>query len=35
MIQGGDPDSRKASQGQVLGEGGPGYDIPRRIQSGF
>ena len=28
MIQGGDPDSRKASQGQVLGEGGPGYDIP-------
>jgi len=28
MIQGGDPDSRKATQGQLLGDGGPGYDIP-------
>lgn len=28
MIQGGDPDSRKALPGQVLGNGGPGYTIP-------
>lgn len=28
MIQGGDPDSRKASAGQPLGNGGPGYTIP-------
>ena len=28
MIQGGDPDSRTAQPGQVLGEGGPGYVIP-------
>ena len=28
MIQGGDPDSKKASAGQVLGNGGPGYKIP-------
>ncbi|MCL2132305.1 MAG: peptidylprolyl isomerase, partial [Lentimicrobiaceae bacterium] len=25
MIQGGDPDSRNARQGQMLGNGGPGY----------
>lgn len=28
MVQGGDPDSRQAMPGQVLGEGGPGYTIP-------
>lgn len=28
MIQGGDPDSRNAAPGQVLGNGGPGYTIP-------
>ncbi len=28
MIQGGDPDSRNAESGIMLGEGGPGYTIP-------
>jgi len=28
MIQGGDPDSKGAKAGMMLGEGGPGYDIP-------
>jgi peptidyl-prolyl cis-trans isomerase B (cyclophilin B) len=28
MIQGGDPDSKKAMPGQPLGQGGPGYTIP-------
>ena len=28
MIQGGDPDSREAEPGQLLGEGGLGYDVP-------
>lgn len=28
MIQGGDPDSRNAEPGQLLGEGGTGYTIP-------
>lgn len=28
MIQGGDPDSKKAQPGQSLGTGGPGYTIP-------
>ena len=28
MIQGGDPDSKKAQPGQSLGVGGPGYTIP-------
>ena len=28
MIQGGDPDSKKAGQDQRLGNGGPGYTIP-------
>lgn len=27
MIQGGDPDSRTAEKGQMLGDGGPGYDL--------
>lgn len=28
MIQGGDPDSKGAKPGQMLGQGGPGYTIP-------
>lgn len=28
MIQGGDPDSKEAKPGQMLGNGGPGYTIP-------
>jgi len=32
MIQGGDPDSRQAPAGKVLGEGGPGYEIPAEIR---
>ena len=28
MIQGGDPDSRNAEPGKMLGEGVPGYTIP-------
>lgn len=28
MIQGGDPNSRNAATGQMLGDGGPGYTIP-------
>lgn len=28
MIQGGDPDSKKAPKGQRLGNGGPGYTVP-------
>lgn len=28
MIQGGDPDSKNAADGQPLGSGGPGYTIP-------
>ncbi len=28
MIQGGDPNSRDAAQGAMLGSGGPGYQIP-------
>ena len=31
MVQGGDPDSRTASPGQVLGQGGPGYTVPAEI----
>ena len=31
MIQGGDPDSKKALPGATLGEGGPGYTIPAEI----
>lgn len=28
MVQGGDPDSKKAEPGQALGSGGPGYTVP-------
>jgi cyclophilin family peptidyl-prolyl cis-trans isomerase len=31
MIQGGDPDSRKAQPGQPLGRGGPGYTIDAEL----
>ncbi|GAB1404359.1 peptidylprolyl isomerase [Lentimicrobium sp.] len=31
MIQGGDPDSKNASPGSELGNGGPGYSIPAEI----
>jgi peptidyl-prolyl cis-trans isomerase B (cyclophilin B) len=33
MIQGGDPDSKNAESGQMLGNGGPGYTIPAEISS--
>ena len=32
MIQGGDPDSKEAPQGNALGEGGPGYTVPAEIR---
>ncbi len=35
MIQGGDPDSRGAKAGTVLGNGGPGYTIPAEIRPGL
>ncbi|MCB0642111.1 MAG: peptidylprolyl isomerase [Phaeodactylibacter sp.] len=31
MIQGGDPDSKGAAAGELLGQGGPGYTIPAEI----
>ncbi len=33
MIQGGDPNSRNGSKGELLGQGGPGYTIPSEISS--
>src|SRR6187402_3269969 len=35
MIQGGDPDSKKAQPGQPLGRGGPGYTIDAEINPKF
>jgi len=35
MIQGGDPDSRNAKPGELLGNGGPGYTIPAEIIDTF
>jgi peptidylprolyl isomerase len=35
MIQGGDPDSKKAKPGQLLGEGGPKYTIPFEYNPAF
>lgn len=35
MIQGGDPDSKNAQQGQRLGTGGPGYTIEAEFNPGF
>ncbi len=32
VVQGGDPDSRNAKKGQVLGQGGPGYTLPAEIK---
>jgi len=31
MIQGGDPNSKNAVKGEMLGQGGPGYTIPSEI----
>jgi cyclophilin family peptidyl-prolyl cis-trans isomerase len=33
MIQGGDPDSKNAKPGRMLGQGGPGYTIPAEFNS--
>ena len=35
VIQGGDPDSKKASAGQPLGDGGPGYTVPAEFVKGL
>lgn len=35
MIQGGDPDSKKATAGQALGRGGPGYTVEAEIKPKF
>lgn len=32
MVQGGDPDSKKARPGQMLGNGDPGYTLPAEIK---
>lgn len=32
MVQGGDPDSKAAKPGQMLGQGGPGYTIPAEFK---
>jgi peptidyl-prolyl cis-trans isomerase B (cyclophilin B) len=31
MLQGGDPNSKNAERGEILGQGGPGYTIPSEI----
>jgi cyclophilin family peptidyl-prolyl cis-trans isomerase len=35
MIQGGDPDSRNAEPGAVLGMGGPAYNVPAEFIQGI
>ncbi len=35
MIQGGDPDSKNAKPGQLLGSGGPGYTVPAEFNKEF
>lgn len=35
MIQGGDPESRRAEPGARLGSGGPGYTVPAEIREGL
>jgi len=35
MIQGGDPDSKTAEKGQMLGNGGPGYTVPAEFNKKF
>jgi peptidyl-prolyl cis-trans isomerase B (cyclophilin B) len=32
MIQGGDPNSKRAAAGQPLGNGGPGYTVPAEVR---
>ncbi|NPA33632.1 MAG: peptidylprolyl isomerase [Chlorobi bacterium] len=32
VVQGGDPNSRNAKKGEVLGQGGPGYTLPAEIK---
>ena len=33
MIQGGDPESKNANPGQMLGQGGPGYTVPAEFRT--
>jgi peptidyl-prolyl cis-trans isomerase B (cyclophilin B) len=33
MIQGGDPDSKNAAPGKMLGQGGPGYTVPAEFNT--
>ncbi len=35
MVQGGDPDSKRAAAGMPLGMGGPGYTVPAEILPGL
>ena len=35
MIQGGDPESKNAKPGQMLGNGGPGYTVPAEFNTSF
>lgn len=35
MVQGGDPNSKNARAGQMLGNGGPGYTIPAEFNNNF
>jgi peptidyl-prolyl cis-trans isomerase B (cyclophilin B) len=35
MVQAGDPNSRNATPGQPLGDGGPGYTIPAELNTSF
>ncbi len=35
MIQGGDPDSKKAGKGQMLGRGGPGYTVDAEFNAKY
>ncbi len=35
MIQGGDPESKGAEKGQMLGNGGPGYTVPAEFNKMF
>ncbi|MDB4533563.1 peptidylprolyl isomerase [Vicingaceae bacterium] len=35
MIQGGDPESKNAKPGQMLGNGGPGYTVPAEFNTKF
>ena len=35
LIQGGDPESRKAARNTALGNGGPGHDLPAEVRPGL